>query len=485
MDQLRQVLGSLKQHHFWVLVVVATVVALGCWFQGASALYNEFAQNKRTIEAEFVSQSNLRNKPFHANDDINKKQQDEIAKQRERVDALWRQLYERQRADVLKWPSNLREDFHRYVEKLKFGDSIPQDLRNHYNNYVGEHFPELPKIVGALEMEGEGQGQGGSRGGFDGRSMMAGRSARGLGMERDLIGGQLDPNQAGIEEQDYIVEWLDQPRVRDDLYMPSTPTSKRIWVTQEDLWVYEALLGIIARTNEEAGADRYSNAVIRTIYSLEVGRLAAQSSRSQGRIEIGAPAGGDMMRGGDPRSMSMDGGVGYPGTEVDFGGEGGGGYRGDYGEMGGRGGMMGGDAMGDASLFAGRYLNADGSPIVSTGDGGPGEFGTEFKRLPIRMMLEMDQRWLPYLITECANAPLQVEVTEVRINPPGGMEGSSGRSSYRGSGSGSVGAASGKNGEPMFPEREPNMKPVAIQGTIFIFNPPTDNAAAQQLAELQ
>jgi hypothetical protein len=37
----------------------------------------------------------------------------------------------------------------------------------------------------------------------------------------------------------------------------------------------------------------------------------------------------------------------------------------------------------------------------------------------------------------------------------------------------------------MFPEREPNMKPVAIQGTIFIFNPPTDNAAAQQLAELQ
>lgn len=30
----------------------------------------------------------------------------------------------------------------------------------------------------------------------------------------------------------------------------------------------------------------------------------------------------------------------------------------------------------------------------------------------------MDQRWLTHLICECANQPLQVEVTEVRINPP-------------------------------------------------------------------
>ena len=46
----------------------------------------------------------------------------------------------------------------------------------------------------------------------------------------------------------------------------------------------------------------------------------------------------------------------------------------------------------------------------------PEDFGKEFKRLPVRMRLWMDQRWLPHLISECANAPLQVEVQEVRIN---------------------------------------------------------------------
>ena len=66
----------------------------------------------------------------------------------------------------------------------------------------------------------------------------------------------------------------------------STPSAKRIWKTQEDLWVLEALLTIIANTNKEAGSDRFSNAAIRVIQSLEVGRTAAQASRGKGRIDM-------------------------------------------------------------------------------------------------------------------------------------------------------------------------------------------------------
>jgi hypothetical protein len=460
-----------------VLVVVATAIAVACWYQGARALYADFVRDKQTIQSEFSKQDSLLREPFHANSAINEQQQNQNVQQQERVFALWRQLYDRQRAEVLKWPSNLSEEFHRYIEKKSFSDTIRRDLRDHYNQYIGDHFPELPKIVGALDMtSATSSALGGDRGGRSFRSM---RGGRGMEMEGGRVGP--DGELTAAEEQDFIVEWLDQQRIRDELFAPTTPSSKQIWVTQEDLWVYEALLQIIARTNEAKGADRFSNAAVRTILSLEVGRLAAQASRGRGRIELLAAPGGA----GDPMMGGMGGGMrGMEGGGMEGGGMGygRGGPMGEMG-MGGEIGMgMGGEVNADSSLFVSRYLGPDGLPMASTGEGGPQEFGVEFKRLPIRMMLEMDERWLPQLIAECANAPLQVEVTEVRIDPPGGMDSAGGGSIGRG---GSMSSFNRQSGEAMVPEREPHIKPISILGTIFIYNPPTEDTAAQQLADVQ
>ena len=104
-------------------------------------------------------------------------------------------------------------------------------------------------------------------------------------------------------------------------------------------------------------------------------------------------------------------------------------------------------------------------------------FGQEYKRLPVRMALRMDQRWLPRLIAECASQPLQIEVQEVRINPPEGIGSAAGGGpggSYRMGEGGPGGNAS------VFPEEaavqpfptQPEMVNVIIQGTIFIFNKP-------------
>jgi hypothetical protein len=80
------------------------------------------------------------------------------------------------------------------------------------------------------------------------------------------------------------------------------------------------------------------------------------------------------------------------------------------------------------------------------------------------------------LIAECASAPLQVEIQEVRINvgddgPGGGSRGgfSRGGQCYGAAGTGSV---------EMTPESEPNMKSIVLQGTVYIFNPPTEAPAA-------
>jgi hypothetical protein len=243
----------------------------------------------------------------------------------------------------------------------------------------------------------------------------------------------------------------------------------KIWVTQEDLWVYETLLGIIKRTNDAAGADRPSNAAVRTIESLEVGRFAALESRTHGRIMMaeaaaGVPGGEGEGRGGAPamaaapmmsREMGEGGGRGGPGGPED-------------------------SANSDTALLAGRYLDNEEKPIAAPDPAaGAAAFGTEYKRLPVRMVLQMDERWLPHLISECANAPLQVEVKEVRINPSASASSGGGYSR----GGGGYGSSTSQEGDQMGPEAEPNIKRIIIQGIVYIFNEP--DTAAIQVADAQ
>jgi hypothetical protein len=103
-------------------------------------------------------------------------------------------------------------------------------------------------------------------------------------------------------------------------------------------------------------------------------------------------------------------------------------------------------------------------------------FGVEYKRLPVRMVLEMDQRWLPKLIAECASQPLQVEVQEVRINTPDAMD----PNAAGGGGSMMGGSDFGVGGGSLFQEQpgiqgfpaQSNVVNVVIQGVIYIFNKP-------------
>lgn len=439
MDQVRMVLGWLKRHHFWVLCVIVAAIALASWYRAANALEEERVRNQSTIKSAFDAQNGLRSEEFHANENINAEQTQQIKTQGESVKEAWSRLYNRQREEVLKWPTELSERFRNYVAKLKFGEEIPVDLRNHYMNYVGTHFKKLPEKVGARILE-DSEGRSGSRGIRSAGSLRSSRSGR---------GGE----GVQVEQEDYIVEWLDQMDVRDELDMPREPSSIRIWITQEDLWVYHTLLQIIANTNEAAGADRYSNAAVREIIELDVGRDAARAAQGGSRIMMVAP----LSSGGD---MDVSGGrVTMP--SVDDGG------RSDSLGRAGEGGAMSEEEEA-AALKAGRYLDAQGNPTS--------EPGVEYKRLPVRMTLLMDQRWLTHLIAECASAPLQVEVQEVRINPSSINTSGGGYDSRSG---GMMGGGSFRSGESRgegieFPQ-EPNMVPVVIQGVIYIFNEPNES----------
>ena len=55
------------------------------------------------------------------------------------------------------------------------------------------------------------------------------------------------------------------------------------------------------------------------------------------------------------------------------------------------------------ALLSGRYVDGDGKPMPFDGDQTKvrNGFGTEYKRLPVRLVIEMDLKSLTYLITQC------------------------------------------------------------------------------------
>ena len=109
----------------------------------------------------------LKSQPYHPNDTINNRQIEETKKQSEEVAKIWQQLYDRQRENVLEWPSALSQQFRDTVEKLNFGDPItPPSLLGDYQNYAERYYPELPKIVGARPLREDEMGSAGGFGSY-------------------------------------------------------------------------------------------------------------------------------------------------------------------------------------------------------------------------------------------------------------------------------------------------------------------------------
>ncbi len=112
--------------------------------------------------------------------------------------------------------------------------------------------------------------------------------------------------------------------------------------------------------------------------------------------------------------------------------------------------------------LSGRYLDSEGQPY----EGEPQD--PEFRRLPVRMRLMMDQRWIPQLLIECANATLPIEVKQLRVNPDqsGTGFGSTANRSSRGS------SRSLRGMESL--EADANLADVEIRGIVYIYNKPDE-----------
>jgi len=410
---------------FWVLGSVTLVAGLVCWFLSTGSLKQQFQTNKRGIEKSFAKVSKVSSTEDHPNPKTNENLTAQSKLLAKRVGADWQKLYQRQKTEILIWPKALGSDFTERVEGFPPIEQIelPQheispNMRERYRNYIEKEIKKLPLIIG---------------------DVWATKSGRGAG--RDA---------AGSDKRKVLCRWKDQEDAHRRLIVEGNPLTRKILYTQEDLWVYQALLRIIRKTNEASGAfsaDDHHKAALQEIHQLKIANDAPSTSSS-------------------PRFKKF---IGVRKVEDENGNEGQGdnSKRREFSDTQGASGGGDGELKPHLKLIEGRYVDDKGRPLR----GKPVEklVSDEYKRMPIYMRLTVDQRHIDRLLVECANSPLTVEVRQLSLSSTKPKDDGP---QIKLGGIDTRGGAEKRTGENKPRRRKTDRyKMLEIYGVIYLFNP--------------
>lgn len=535
MDQLKVALNLLKKYHFWILLTVVLLVGLFIWHTASASMSEQFAKRKADLESNKKAVSEIASATNPPNLQVVDAIKQQHNKLREEVYQAWLYLYQLQQQNN-PWPAALGPEFAQMIaqltaEELKNPDApleIPVEFRDLYLNFIQEHVKTLGDIIQArrpkdlLEEEGavgetgakskEGSGTDTAADAAGSEKTENGSPAKTAASEtkkprkksvaavRGATPGMLTPGtmpgtmpgaspesamsgygtgtMSGVEMVG-VVDWLDEANLLARFNWATTPTTQEIRLAQEDLWVYEALLRIIAETNRPA-TTQYA-AVVKKIFSLEIAQQAAMAIQSASLNRGGGmatmPGMGGMYGSGYPGMSGMA--AGYPGmpemgssmmgtsaagssasgtsaAEMSAGGTAPSATPDMAGASGlaGTPGMPGMPGSGTPMLSRAqmalhfRYVDLNGNPLPA--DAKP-PFA-EFKMMPVRMYLLVDQRRLHRLLANCANSSMPVEVRRVRIRPEQGLDFSAFSAATMLGGMGTSGAMGGyPGGMPGYP----------------------------------
>jgi hypothetical protein len=413
MDKAKEIWGFVRRQHFWLIAPLLFIAGFVGWFLSTSKLQKEFEANQSTVQGYIASMNTVGGVQPHPNQEYLDGMQQLIDQRRENVRKAWQTKWENQK-QRLRWPEGLDEGFRQTVEPMRPIESVTkaQDdvllgvQRRQYVDFVKTELPRLANLIGA---RWEPTRQAGSFGGEGFRS--EGRSSEGRSSEGRSSEGRSSEGSGGLEEADesQVVTWAvqNQGEFEARLVLPYEdvpPTTREILYAQEDLWVLESLVDMIKKTNGDAMTR--SQASVKEIRYIKIGKEVPPPSAVGFRVIRPAPLAGE---GGE-------GGEGGAGAEA----------SGDAAVSGDFGGGEPPPASGDAALQTApvdpveqivkmRYYDEKYEPIADLETLKAN--AAVAKRIPVRLMVLIDQRRINKLLVEAANAPLTFEVRQLRFNP--------------------------------------------------------------------
>ncbi len=507
MDQLKKFFAQAKRNLFWILIGAAVLFGLVGWYFTKTNLDKLYADQVQAIRGKYSAIEQVRSKVGTHPNESSQAEMDKIIQSLELdVQKAWDEQYQRQTA-YMKWPEigvptliEKLKGFYPIEQKLTFPEDPPgitESDRTRFSRYFDEQMPKLAEIIG-VRWVGTSEGLASSGGGSQGSD--GGRPGGNLGQS-----GNLSHNS------DDVVIWQqanqDQRLKTLRLWRGDKPDVYQMIYTQENIWILEGLLNIIAKTNivPQTGNPASANvqASIKEIEFIRIGRAAIGSAGIVANLESsgggGGLAGGLMSGGGSGR-----GGIAPP-TESgasDEEGSGDGSIGLDESSA-----MIGAPVKGggDASQSEApvrydpadrRYVDASFKPILGAdlrskikSESPEDAYFAVAKRVPVRLRMTMDMRRLQTFLANCGNEGLMLEVRQVRIGDLEAVTGSGGdRSSapslggkgggpkggpggLMGGGGGGRGAGSGLEELQGKGRRNPNEMKVEIYGTVYLFYP--------------
>lgn len=306
------------------------------------------------------------------------------------------------------------------IGRLKPTAPIRMNLRQIVLNYFHLQFPKLFDIVDLRE-----------------EKPVDPAAAAATAAPAAAPAGRMGSGTANKPEVKGLVVWpaAEREKIVNAYRWSSAPSAKQIRYAQEDYWVYQALLTIISETNRGARDNR--NAAIKMIEALDIAQAVPAPNDQAFPVPDGTVTVEEDSKPAGRRAI--------------------------------------GSAVTEQDLEDGRYVSADGRPLAS-----PSSDNKEFKLMPIRMRLIMDQRRLPDLLVACANSRLPVDVQRVQYRPSESRSsGGGGRRGGMGRGAAApprqMAAAPIQRGpvstDPLL-DLTPDDQLIEIRGLIYIFNPP-------------
>lgn len=538
-ENVQPVVAAIGKYHFWILAVLVPLLIVPMLVLANSDISKQIDDAQSTIKTKLSAVQSVKSTSPHPN----KEWVDEIEQQtlgiRQATWQSWDQAYQDQ-LQIRVWPDQLGPQFLRYVDRIGPDDQLPLTLRELYQNSVPSIVRSLPARMGADDLMESAAGMG-MMGGSEG---MSGMGSGGMSTSR-MSGGSMSSRRGsrgsgrfgsgGGEEGGFMddmgprpmVDWsgADQARIYQSFVWEKTPSTTQIVLAQEELWVYGVLCDAIALANIRSSGQY--NAAVPTVEQMLIGYQAAEDQpggEGTGRIMVPGAENSPMSSGmgGSGSSMEMmsmsTGGAGAGGAQGSglvrpshprFDAAGGGGGEsssmgmgmssmGMMGGAGARGGAAAPAGSDDDALYNWIYVDFDGKPLTKSQiDSSP--TNRMLRLMPFMLRIRIGEQKLDDFLVELATqAPVPIDVRQVRINPDaagaggggegmgtggmGGMGGMGPARSGRGSGGGSMGgrmSSSMGGSEGMMgmgaggdEGGRPNDLDVEIRGTIAIVAQP-------------